>query len=110
MEAKKSYVNRASLEKHERIKTPSLCRRNCVGGTLLKRIEEKEKVKMRMIVVRVYESLSTTATCVLSSLPPCHYVHVGACECACMCAILSTKISGRCDNIYIRNIYIHGTH
>lgn len=63
-----------------------------------------------MVVVRVYESLSTTATCVLSSLPPCHYVHVGACECACMCAILSTKISGRCDNIYILEIYIYTGH
>lgn len=31
---------------------------------------------MHMIVVRMYESLSTIATCVLSSLPPCHYVHV----------------------------------
>lgn len=65
---------------------------------------------MHMIVVRMYESLSTTATCVPSSLPPCHYVHVGACECACMCATLSTKILGeQCDNIYIVK-YIYTGH
>lgn len=60
-----------------------------------------------MIVVHMYE-LNTTATCVLSSLPPCHYIHVGACECACTCANSVYKNPGTCDNIHYK--YIHGTH
>lgn len=58
-----------------------------------------------MIVVRMYE-LNTTATCVLSSLPPCHYIHVGACECACTCANSVYKNPGTYVIIYIINIYM----
>lgn len=60
---------------------------------------------MHMIVVHMYE-LNTTATCVLSSLPPCHYIHVGACECACTCANSVYKNSGTYVIMYIINIYM----
>jgi len=62
-----------------------------------------------MIVVRMYESLSTTATCVFSSLPPCHYVNVSVSARVCVLLGLQ-KISGRCDIHIVIYIYIHGIH
>lgn len=109
MEAKKSYKNRASLEKHERIKTPSLSSSNCVGGTLLKRIEEKKSKNAYGRCARVWVAKYHCHLCALqpATMPlrtcRCVWVRVYVCY--------SVYKKSRDDVIiYILEIYIYTGH